>query len=376
MTEPGGTHEPVQGQGGPGTDPARAVLLLRGTHQRVPQRIRVPAGACPRGGPDRDCGGAAGVARPERAAHPLGAVRPRRRAAQLRGRSRGRPHLLRRSRLGEAGPGHRQRGGVREYRRVRGDVGAGAVRRLRVRFARAISLRSRGARTPAPDHATRFPGCGGCSRASYGDAIGDLPDQHNTNLAIEYSSGGFVRASNRLDDGLSRRAGGLIDLVGLDRHGARGWPSPTARDQRWSQREEVWAAAERCRSDFESLGVPDEAIGLVLEAARGYGFFSVWMTVDPIARRVPGAEQSAYRADRAGARNESLRVTRDAGCYRPTFPNPSSTTTSRSVGPLRRVDSSMAGPMSSASVMRAAVTPIERASPVKSIGGSLNSMPV
>ena len=126
-------------------------------------------------------------------------------------------------------------------------------------------------------------GCFNCNSVKGRKDVSDddvlWPDQHNTNLAIEYSSGGFVRASNRLDDGLSRRAGGLIELVGLDRHGARGWPSPTARDQRWPQREEVWAAAERCRSDFESLGVSDEAIGLVLEAAKGYGFFSVWMTV-------------------------------------------------------------------------------------------------
>ena len=70
------------------------------------------------------------------------------------------------------------------------------------------------------------------------------------------------------------------------------------------------------------------------------------------------------------------RVTRNASSYRPSFPNPSSTTTSRSVGPLRPVDSAMAGPMSPGSVMRIAVTPIARASPVKSIAGSLNSMPV
>ena len=62
--------------------------------------------------------------------------------------------------------------------------------------------------------------------------------------------------------------------------------------------------------------------------------------------------------------------------YLPSFPNPSSTTTSMSVGPPRRVESVMAGPMSSGSVIRIAVTPIERASPVKSIAGSLNSMPV
>ena len=38
--------------------------------------------------------------------------------------------------------------------------------------------------------------------------------------------------------------------------------------------------------------------------------------------------------------------------------------------------SAMAGPTSSGSVIRIAVTPMERARPTKSMGGSLNSMPV
>ena len=126
-------------------------------------------------------------------------------------------------------------------------------------------------------------GCFNCNSVK-GDkdvADGDVlwPDRHNTMLAIEYSPGGFVRVSRELDDGSSRRAGVLVDLVGLDRHGARGWPSPTDRDWRWSQREEVWAAAEMCRSGFERLGGSDAAIGLVVQAARGHGFFSVWMAV-------------------------------------------------------------------------------------------------
>ena len=105
------------------------------------------------------------------------------------------------------------------------------------------------------------------------------PDRHNTIPAVEYSAGGFVRVSRGLDDRLRRRARSLVDLVGLDRHGARGWPRPTDRDWRWSQREEVWAAAEKCRSDFESLGEAEAAADLVVQAARGHGFFSVWMAV-------------------------------------------------------------------------------------------------
>ena len=126
-------------------------------------------------------------------------------------------------------------------------------------------------------------GCVNCNSVKGNKDVSDegvpWPDRHNTMLAIEYLSGGFVRASSELDDGLSRRARELVDLVGLDRHGARGWPSPTDRDQRWSQREEAWAAAIKCRSLFESLGQPEDAVGLVLQAARGFGFFSIWMGV-------------------------------------------------------------------------------------------------
>ena len=105
------------------------------------------------------------------------------------------------------------------------------------------------------------------------------PDRHNTLVAVEYVPGGFVRVPQELDKELSRRAGGLIDLVGLDRHGAKGWPRPTDRDRRWSQREEIWTTAEQCRSLFERTGGSDEAIEFVLVAAKGHGFFSVWMAV-------------------------------------------------------------------------------------------------
>ena len=92
-----------------------------------------------------------------------------------------------------------------------------------------------------------------------------------------------------------------------------------------------------------------------------------WFSGDPTPNRVAAHTQSEHGIPK-GAGN--------AGSYRPSFPNPSSTTTSMSVGPPLPVDSAMAGPMSSGSVSCMAATPIERASPTKSMGGSLNSMPV
>lgn len=41
----------------------------------------------------------------------------------------------------------------------------------------------------------------------------------------------------------------------------------------------MWAVAEIFRARFEELDQVDAVRELVLEAAQGYGFFSVWMTV-------------------------------------------------------------------------------------------------
>ena len=126
-------------------------------------------------------------------------------------------------------------------------------------------------------------GCVNCNSVKGDEDVpdGDVlwPDRHNTMLAIEYSSGGFVRVAGELGDELSRRARGLVDLVGLDRHVTEGWPEPSPRDRRWEQRDEAWATAAKCRSDFEASGESDAALRLVLEVARYCGFFSVWMTV-------------------------------------------------------------------------------------------------
>ena len=126
-------------------------------------------------------------------------------------------------------------------------------------------------------------GCTNCNSVK-GDAdVADddtlWPDRHNTMLALAYSRGGFVRLAAGLSSELRRRAQALIELVGLDRHGAPGWSSPARRDQRWRDRESVWSLAERCRASFEAARGSDDALALVLAAATGYGFFSVWFAV-------------------------------------------------------------------------------------------------
>lgn len=105
------------------------------------------------------------------------------------------------------------------------------------------------------------------------------PDEHNTVLAVAYESGGFVRVAPALGGDLAARARSLIDLVGLDRHWAEGFPPPARRDRRWQQREETWKAATRCLANYERQNRTQAALECIVDAALGYGFFSVWLSV-------------------------------------------------------------------------------------------------
>jgi len=105
------------------------------------------------------------------------------------------------------------------------------------------------------------------------------PDRDNTFLAFTYVKGGFVSLADNLSETQKVQAQALLDLVGLQRHKAPGWGNPAPRDKRWQQRDEVWAAAERSLELLEKLGGVDEAVEQILIAAKGYGFFSIWMTI-------------------------------------------------------------------------------------------------
>jgi uncharacterized protein (TIGR02646 family) len=105
------------------------------------------------------------------------------------------------------------------------------------------------------------------------------PDLDNTLAAFVYSEGGFVEVRPGLAATMKRKAGKLMKLVGLDRHGAAGHPDPAGRDKRWQQRLDAWNAAVLAKTRLAELGDAPAARDLVLIAAEGYGFFSVWMTV-------------------------------------------------------------------------------------------------
>ena len=126
-------------------------------------------------------------------------------------------------------------------------------------------------------------GCGICNSVKGKTNVLDndvlWPDRNNTALAITYSDGGFVGIADDLSDELRKRTHNLIELVGLDRHAAAGWPTPSPRDKRWSEREKIWKIAEMCLLKYENLGKNKDALFFVIEAAKGYGFFSVWLSV-------------------------------------------------------------------------------------------------
>lgn len=105
------------------------------------------------------------------------------------------------------------------------------------------------------------------------------PDKDNTLRAIEYGDGGLVSVSQGLSDDLREKAESLINLIGLDRH--PGQPSekqPSKRDERFSDREEVWSLARLNRGAL-SRNDSEDLREAVAELAKASGFFGVWMSV-------------------------------------------------------------------------------------------------
>lgn len=126
-------------------------------------------------------------------------------------------------------------------------------------------------------------GCTNCNSTKSNKDVSDdatlWPDRDNTLLAVTYARGGFVTISEGVNDAdLRARIKVLLDLVGLDRHAAR-VPRPTDKDKRWQQREELWAVAEETLGSYEALKRSPVALSLIVTAALGYGFLSVWLTV-------------------------------------------------------------------------------------------------
>jgi len=97
---------------------------------------------------------------------------------------------------------------------------------------------------------------------------------------MEYLPGGIVRANPTLPTSLQDKAQAIIELTGIDKDpGTPGMDRrPTAADQRWLRRQQVWKFAERCRQD---LMTQDTTVvrGLIVANAVARGLFSIWWTV-------------------------------------------------------------------------------------------------
>ncbi len=105
------------------------------------------------------------------------------------------------------------------------------------------------------------------------------PDDDNTLRALRYGDGGMIAAQVNVNEDARAKGENLLDLVGLDRYpGHPEGKTPTKRDKRYAQREEVWALAMSEKNRLENNDGEERRRSLV-EMARGWGFFSVWMTV-------------------------------------------------------------------------------------------------
>ena len=102
------------------------------------------------------------------------------------------------------------------------------------------------------------------------------PDKHNTFLVLAYPKTGCPIPAASLTPIQRARVQKTIELVSLDRR--PGHPHYSDRDVRWRKREEVRRIAEISLANLDKNDTPHMRTQIVI-AAKGHGFWSVWMTV-------------------------------------------------------------------------------------------------
>lgn len=132
--------------------------------------------------------------------------------------------------------------------------------------------------------------CGPCNRTKSDDpfaaATHYMPDYHNTHLAFSYQVIDHPEKKNqkaciiipRNDPAVDIiKAQATIELCGL----AATTYNPRATDLRWKYRYEAVVTAEIWRSNWDKWGSTNSVdfIDLLLTAATGKGFFSIWFDV-------------------------------------------------------------------------------------------------
>lgn len=109
-----------------------------------------------------------------------------------------------------------------------------------------------------------------------------LPDRDNTFTAFTYRPDGTVVPSAAcVALGLSQKAQDTLALTGLDKgiSVAVDENGKQVAIDRMSQRMEVWAVAEEAKSDVDADPGNDAVRRGAVRTAKGYGFFSIWMTI-------------------------------------------------------------------------------------------------
>ena len=108
-----------------------------------------------------------------------------------------------------------------------------------------------------------------------------MPDRDNTFFAFHYTADGKVQAANGIQTELRKKAMDTLALTGLDKkiNVVLDENGKQIAIDRVSQRLEVWLVAEDARSDANSNPDNQALRRQIVETAKGYGFFSIWMTI-------------------------------------------------------------------------------------------------
>lgn len=101
-------------------------------------------------------------------------------------------------------------------------------------------------------------------------------DRDNTARAFEYLEDGRVRVNFSLKDAEKQKAQRTLELTGLDRF--PGHRKLSLKDQRWRERQEIWGIAKEALEDLNNNNTENQRKSIVT-TAKGYGCWSVWMTV-------------------------------------------------------------------------------------------------
>lgn len=104
------------------------------------------------------------------------------------------------------------------------------------------------------------------------------PDRDNTFLVFEYNQIDIIKSSNHLSPTQKNIAQATIELFQLDRDMSDIKNYKNYKDTRWQKRNEVWGVAETSLNNWHRCLTPEMAEMIVL-AASGHGFFSIWMEV-------------------------------------------------------------------------------------------------